>query len=176
MKKIIASLASTVAITILSACSTTDVIVQPFGNDKSLAILEDSGVEPVTDDYIIQCYPQVVNIFNTNGTIADSLDSTFVSIESYNEYGESVQNGFGYIFSNAEEATKYFEYASDGIYEVILNNEYTVWFEREPSGNKQNIMENLDKFDNSTTYISMPAYTAHQGSCDTSYSIDNCKG
>lgn len=182
MKRLLATLAALAAITTIPACTDkteAEIIKEPFGTDFS-TILEDAGIELATDDYIVQCYPQAVNIFNADGKTSDSLESTFVSIESYNEYGESVQNGFGYVFKTTDDAAEYFEYVTNGIYEATLNNKHTVWFERESSDQyKQDIIEMLkdDLFESDITYISTPYLTKAQAQYSLpEHKADRCKG
>ena len=176
MMKAVIIIIAMIACTILSSCSSSIKETKPFGTDFS-SVLKEAGVEPFNDDYIVQCYHQTVNIF-TDGKISDSLDSTFVSIESFNEYGESIQNGFGFIFNNADTANKYYDYtASGGVYQPTLCNDHTVWFVRESGGKyKQDIIEMFNDFDPNITFISKPYLSKEQLDFQVpKHTIEKCK-
>ena len=129
MKRLLATIAALAAITTVPACADkteSKKNEKPFGTDFS-TILEDAGIEPATDDYIVQCYPETLNIFS-NGEITESIDATFISVESYNDNGESIQNEICYLFEEIDESENYFAYASEGIYEVSLS-EKTVFID-----------------------------------------------
>lgn len=180
MKRLIATLAAIAAFATVPACADkteTEISTETFGADFS-AFLSEAGVEPVSNDYIVQCYPETLNIFS-NGEITESIDATFISVESYNDNGESIQNEICYLFEEIDEAENYFAYASGGIYEVSLS-EKTVFIDAGRKGTyKQDIIEMLkdDLFDSSTTYISNPYLTKTQTEYSTpEHEIESCKG
>lgn len=177
-KKLIAIIVALAAITTVPACADkteSKNIEKPFGTDFS-TILEDAGIEPATDDYIVQCYPETLNIFS-DGEITESLDATFISVESYNDNGESIQNEICYLFEEIDEAENYFAYASGGIYEVSLS-EKTVFIDAGKDGTyKQDIIALLDSFNANITYISMPYLKKTQIQYSApEHEVDRCKG
>ena len=178
MKRLLATLAALAAITTVPACADkteTEISAKAFGVDFS-AFLSEAGIELVSNDYMVQCYPETLNIFS-DGEITESLDATFISVESYNDNGESIQNEICYLFEEIDEAENYFAYASGGIYEVSLS-EKTVFIDAGKDGTyKQDIIALLDSFDANITYISMPYLTKTQAQYSApEHEVDRCKG
>lgn len=179
MKRFITIIATIAAFATVPACADkteSKNIEKPFGTDFSTTILEDAGIDPASDDYIVQCYPETLNIFS-DGEITESLDATFISVESYNDNGESIQNEICYLFEGIDEAENYFAYASGGIYEVSIS-EKTVFIDAGKDGTyKQDIIALLDSFDANITYISMPFLTKTQAQYSApEHEVDRCKG
>ena len=174
MKRLLATLAAIAAFATIPACA-GKTSTEAFGTDLSAFLIE-AGINTISSDYIVQCYPETLNIFS-DGEITESLDATFISVESYNDNGESIQNEICYLFEEIDEAENYFAYASGGIYEVSLS-EKTVFIDAGKDGTyKQDIIALLDSFDANITYISMPYLTKTQAQYSApEHEVDRCKG
>lgn len=181
MKRFITIMAATVVtVFTVASCSkanTSETVTAPFGNYELLTVLEDAGVEPVTDDYIVQCYQQTVYMFDSDGTIERSVEAAiFLSVQSFNTQGLSLQNNVCYLFENAADAEAYFDYASQGIYSVSYNNDRTVRLELESNTYKQDVIQMLDEFDPNITFVSKPYLTKEQLEfLVLEYTIEKCK-
>lgn len=164
MMKAVIIIIAMIACTILSSCSSSiaEGTKQPFGTDFS-SVLKEAELEPMTDDFIVQCHPQTVNIFNIDGTIERSVEAAiFLSVQSFNTQGLSLQNNVCYLFENAADAEAYFDYASQGIYSVSYNNDRTVRLELESNTYKQDVIQMLDDFDPNITFVRKPYLTKEQ--------------
>lgn len=178
MRNTLAVLLTITILAIVSSCSNeTSVIAEPFGISDFSKILNKSGVQLCSEDYIIQVFSEKANIYDKS-TFVKSLDATFISIECFDENGRTVQHGFAYYFENAENASEYFDFVSTGIYEAMQINENTVWFEKNTEDRyKSDIITayNEGLFDPQITYISKPFISEQAELSVPEHSVEKCK-